>query len=75
MIIHLSFLTFIPNHKAFGVVPNLTDVLASMLPMIGMAKLDSYKVSFGSGNNTNKYFDIVLVEIVLFFLMHWSSYV
>lgn len=55
MIINLSFLTLISNHKAFGVVPNLTDVLASMLPMIGMAKLDSYKVSFGSGNDTNKY--------------------
>ncbi len=32
----------------FGVVPNLTDVLTAMLPMIGMTKTDPYKCSFGT---------------------------
>ena len=34
--------------KAYGVVPNLTSVLSSMLPMLGMAKLDNYKCAFGA---------------------------
>jgi len=32
----------------FGVVPNLTDVLTAMLPMIGMAKTEQYKCAFGT---------------------------
>ena len=32
----------------FGVVPNLMDVLTAMLPMIGMAKSEAYKCSFGT---------------------------
>ena len=32
--------------NAYGMVPYLTDVIATMLPMLGMAKLDTYKYSF-----------------------------
>lgn len=32
----------------FGVVPNLTSILASMLPMIGMSKVDAYKCAIAS---------------------------
>jgi hypothetical protein len=35
--------------SAYGVVPNLIDVLASMLPMLGMAKQDVHKTAFASG--------------------------
>jgi hypothetical protein len=35
--------------QAYGVVPQLSSVLASMLPMLGMAKLDTYKCAFASG--------------------------
>jgi hypothetical protein len=43
---------------AYGVVPNLSGVLASMLPMLGMAKLDSYKLVFATG-----IFIIFIIEI------------
>lgn len=41
-------LTHFYNILAFGVVPQLSGVLASMLPMLGMAKFDNYKSAFAS---------------------------
>jgi hypothetical protein len=45
----LGNLDEIINYLAYGVVPNLIDVLASMLPMLGMAKQDVHKTGFASG--------------------------
>ncbi len=47
-------------NQAYGVVPQLQSVLASMLPMLGMAKLDTYKCAFASGE-TFYFFPVRLV--------------
>ena len=46
----LNTMANLAEANAFGVVPNLTSVLASMLPMLGMAKTDPYKCAFASCN-------------------------
>ncbi|CAF0812872.1 unnamed protein product [Brachionus calyciflorus] len=44
----ISTMAYLAEVNPYGVVPNLTSVLSSMLPMLGMAKLDNYKCAFGS---------------------------
>ena len=54
--------------NAFGVVPNLTSVLASMLPMLGMAKTDSYKCAFASGTlflNQSLFLNLPLAKLTI----------
>lgn len=40
-----------PSVAVFGMVPFLTSVLSTMLPMLGMAKHDSMRVVFCCGES------------------------